>query len=85
MLGETLGVRRERDATRCVKSHIERRSRNLGRWRDIEALFTALGAEISEREGPRVEVFLFGEVRVYHRPHPRRTPTKARWQASANG
>lgn len=39
-------------------------------WRDIEALFVALGAEISEREGSRVGVFLFGEVRVFHRPHP---------------
>ncbi|QDB99757.1 type II toxin-antitoxin system HicA family toxin [Mesorhizobium sp. 8] len=40
------------------------------RWSDIEALFVALGAEISEREGSRVGVFLFGEVRVFHRPHP---------------
>jgi hypothetical protein len=39
-------------------------------WREIESLFVALGAELSEREGSRVEVFLFGEVRVYHRPHP---------------
>jgi hypothetical protein len=29
-----------------------------------------LGAELSEREGSRVGVFLFGEVRVFHRPHP---------------
>lgn len=41
------------------------------KWRDIEALFIELGAKISEREGSRVEVFLFGEVRIYHRPHPR--------------
>ncbi len=41
------------------------------KWRDIEALFKALGAELIEREGSRVEVFLFGEVRIYHRPHPR--------------
>ena len=41
------------------------------KWRDIEALFVELGAEISEREGSRVEVFLFGEIRIYHRPHPR--------------
>jgi HicA toxin of bacterial toxin-antitoxin, len=41
------------------------------KWRAIEALFVGLGAEISEREGSRVEVFLFGEVRVFHRPHPR--------------
>lgn len=39
-------------------------------WRDIEALFVELEAEISEREGSRVAVFLFGEVRVFHRPHP---------------
>ena len=40
-------------------------------WTDIVALFRELGAEIREREGSRVEVFLFGEVRVFHRPHPR--------------
>ncbi len=40
------------------------------RWADIEALFRELGAEIEEREGSRVEVFLFGLVRVFHRPHP---------------
>ena len=40
------------------------------KWHDIESLFVALGAEISEREGSRVEVFLFDEIRVFHRPHP---------------
>jgi hypothetical protein len=40
------------------------------RWSDVEALFIALGAEVSEREGSRIGVFLFGEVRVFHRPHP---------------
>lgn len=39
-------------------------------WKDIEALFKGLGAEVSEREGSRVAVVLFGEVRVFHRPHP---------------
>jgi hypothetical protein len=39
-------------------------------WRDIEALFTEMGAEVSEREGSRVAVVLFQEVRVFHRPHP---------------
>ena len=39
-------------------------------WRDIEVLFKELGAEISEREGSRVAVVLFNEVRVFHRPHP---------------
>lgn len=40
------------------------------RWTDIEALFLDLGAEINEREGSRISVFLFGEVKVFHRPHP---------------
>ncbi|MCL2876950.1 MAG: type II toxin-antitoxin system HicA family toxin [Betaproteobacteria bacterium] len=40
------------------------------RWKDIEALFRELGVEIEEREGSRLEVFLFGVVRVFHRPHP---------------
>ena len=39
-------------------------------WEEIEALFGELGAEIIEREGSRVAVVLFGEVRVFHRPHP---------------
>lgn len=39
-------------------------------WRDIEALLLELGAEISEREGSRIGVRLFGERRVFHRPHP---------------
>ena len=40
------------------------------RWADVEALFLDLGAEITEREGSRICVFLFGEVKVFHRPHP---------------
>jgi hypothetical protein len=39
-------------------------------WIDIEALFRSLGADVSERAGSRVAVVLFGEVRVFHRPHP---------------
>lgn len=40
------------------------------RWKDVEALFIELGAEITERQGSRVGVRLFGERRVFHRPHP---------------
>ena len=40
------------------------------KWDDIEAMFMALGAEVSEREGSRVAVVLFNEVKVFHRPHP---------------
>lgn len=46
------------------------------RWTDIESLFKSLGAEISEAEGSRVRVFLFEEIRVFHRPHPRPTTDK---------
>jgi hypothetical protein len=40
------------------------------RWSEIESLFKSLGAEVSEAEGSRVRVFLFDEIRVFHRPHP---------------
>ena len=40
------------------------------KWPDIESLFKALGAKISEREGSRIGVVLFGEIQVFHRPHP---------------
>jgi len=40
------------------------------RWSDVEGLLSALGAEIVEAESSRVCVFLFNEVRVFHRPHP---------------
>lgn len=46
------------------------------RWADIEALFLELGAEVSEREGSRIAVVLFGEVRVFHRPHPQPSTDK---------
>ena len=40
------------------------------KWNDIESLFVNLGAELSEREGSRIGIRLFGERRVFHRPHP---------------
>ncbi len=40
------------------------------KWADIESLFVGLGAELSEREGSRVGVRLFGARRIFHRPHP---------------
>ncbi|MBW2369278.1 MAG: type II toxin-antitoxin system HicA family toxin [Deltaproteobacteria bacterium] len=46
------------------------------KWNDIESLLIALGAELSEREGSRVGVRLFGERRVFHRPHPAPTTNK---------
>ena len=33
-------------------------------------MFVELGAEVEERAGSRISVFLFEEMRVFHRPHP---------------
>ena len=40
------------------------------KWKDLEALLLSLGAETVEREGSRLEIYLFGVVKVFHRPHP---------------
>ena len=45
-------------------------------WNDIEALFCALGANVSEGSGSRIRVELNGERAVFHRPHPERTTDK---------
>ena len=45
-------------------------------WADIEGLFTALGAELSEGSGSRVRVKLNGMRAVFHRPHPQKTTDK---------
>ncbi len=39
-------------------------------WADVEKLFGALGAELSEGRGSRVRVYLSGVRAVFHRPHP---------------
>ena len=40
------------------------------KWADAVALMRDLGGELQEREGSRIAVFLFDQVRVMHRPHP---------------
>ncbi len=40
------------------------------KWKDIEALLAELGAIFEEGEGSRIGVRLFGERKVFHRPHP---------------
>lgn len=40
------------------------------KWADAVALMREMGAGIEEREGSRVAIFLFGQVKVMHRPHP---------------
>jgi hypothetical protein len=56
--------------TRTLQAIFARPTPSNIRWSDIEALFKSLGAEITEREGSRIAVVLFDEVRVFHRPHP---------------
>ncbi len=45
-------------------------------WADIENLFVALGAEISEGAGSRVRVKLNDARAVFHRPHPEKVTDK---------
>src|SRR5215469_5724607 len=40
-------------------------------WSDVQALFVAAGATISEGRGSRMRVSLTGVDAVLHRPHPR--------------
>lgn len=46
------------------------------KWKDIESLFIALGAEVHEREGSRIAVLLKEQKKIFHRPHPRPTTDK---------
>ena len=45
-------------------------------WRDIEKLFSALGADIEEGRGSRVTVTLNDEIAVFHSPHPQKETVK---------
>ncbi|MDR3624979.1 MAG: type II toxin-antitoxin system HicA family toxin [Chlamydiales bacterium] len=46
------------------------------KWKDIEALFVTLGAEIEEGRGSRVRILLNNEEAVFHRPHPHKETDK---------
>ncbi len=45
-------------------------------WHDIEALFLALGADVTEGRGSRVRVALNNVRAVFHRPHPEKETDK---------
>ena len=45
-------------------------------WSDIEGLFEALDAVITEGNGSRIRVELNGERAVFHRPHPENSTDK---------
>lgn len=45
-------------------------------WKDVEAFFIHLGAEVSEGWGSRVRVSLRDMDAVFHRPHPEKETDK---------
>lgn len=47
------------------------------KWRDVEALLIACGAEMSEGAGSRVRFTIEGQTLFLHRPHP--SPDTKRW------
>lgn len=42
------------------------------KWRDIESLLVAVGAEVVEGRGSRVSFNKGDEIVSFHRPHPRK-------------
>ncbi len=61
---------------RTLKRIFEKPERSDIIWNDIESLFNAIGAEISEGRGSRVRVALNDVRAVFHRPHPERVTNK---------
>jgi hypothetical protein len=47
------------------------------KWRDVETLLIAFGAEMSEGSGSRVRFTIAGQTLFLHRPHP--SPDTKRW------
>ena len=46
------------------------------KWTDIENLFKALGAKVSQGKGSRVRVLLNGVKAVFHEAHPEKETDK---------
>lgn len=61
---------------RTLEAIFEKPERSNIPWQDIEALFIALGAEVSEGRESRVRVALNGVRAVFHRPHPQKETEK---------
>ena len=66
----------DRKHLKTLEAIFEKPERANIAWRDIESLFIALGAEISEGSGSRVRVALKDVRAVFHRPHPRKETNK---------
>jgi hypothetical protein len=66
----------DRKHRKTLEAIFEKPERANIAWRDIESLFIALGAEVSEGSGSRVRVALKDVRAVFHRPHPRKETNK---------
>ena len=66
----------DRKHRKTLEAIFEKPERANIAWRDIETLFIALGAEVSEGSGSRVRVALKDVRAVFHRPHPREDTNK---------
>jgi hypothetical protein len=62
--------------SRTLDAIFEKPERSNIPWQDIEALFIALGAEVTEGKGSRVRVALHDVRAVFHRPHPQKETEK---------
>ncbi len=62
---------------RTLERIFEKPERSDISWNDIESLFIALGADVSEGRGSRVRVTLKDVRAVFHRPHPQRVTNKS--------
>lgn len=71
----TLRVRRKH--ARTLQAIFAEPTRAAIASKEIEALFLALGAEVSEGSGSRIRVALHGVRAVFHRPHPAKEAHKA--------
>jgi hypothetical protein len=61
---------------KTLEAIFEKPERSNITWRDIEALFIAVGAEITEGSGSRVRAALKNVRAVFHRPHPQKEVNK---------
>ncbi len=55
---------------KTLKEIFDRPTRTNIRWSDVERLFIAVGAKITEGKGSRVRIELNDQVKIFHRPHP---------------
>ena len=66
----------DRKHRKTLEAIFEKPERANIAWRDVETLFIAPGAEITEGNGSRVRVALKDVRAVFHRPHPRKETNK---------